>query len=110
MRVNSPNYGLADTLWERQVSRHRMAFLEKHRLVGERPVHLTLLCSVVADGETQAGDGAQFVLVVEPVRIGLSARLRDLLPRLRVYFCLPVHLDSLHPEPGHWAARHEGAP
>src|SRR5258706_2635756 len=73
--AHGPAYESA--LARRQVSRHRMALLENHRLAGQRGVHRAFPRAMARDGEAQGSGGTVVVLVVEPRRVVAAALLRD---------------------------------
>jgi hypothetical protein len=98
LRLNSPNYGLADAphLEKRQAFRYRVALLDGCGLDGKFALHLALFCAVVGDGETPQSCRAVGVLVVKPGRFNLPPGLWSLSAGYRFYFRLRVYLDSIH--------------
>lgn len=98
MGKNSPNGpGELDLGW-RPISRHRMARLGNRRMGRQRRFLFTLFRAVDRHRKAQESYRPNFILVAQPDWLASSFDLRNSSAGLSFYFCLRVHVDSLHPE------------
>src|SRR5215813_7792602 len=93
----SIHYGLAHTLAleQRQVSRHRVAFLESDWLARKRDFFLSFLRAVGGHGKTQTRGRAQRFLVAELGRFLVLADVWRPPARFGLHLRLRLHLDTV---------------
>src|SRR6185369_10888981 len=71
---------------------------------------LPVLRAMVRDGKTETGGRALGFLVVEPDRFAAALDLFPATAGFSLYLRLRVHLDPVHPQPGHPSSAQKSAP